>query len=77
MSRGATIRGDGPYGVFFYVYHNYNEMGICLPPFRDGRWTHGYDYSRVSYMMDMNMGRKTHMWVLSGQIPEIHKVGYE
>jgi hypothetical protein len=44
--------------------------------FRDGSWTRGYGYPRVSYPMDMDTGRKTHLWVLSGRIPEIHRVGY-
>jgi hypothetical protein len=43
---------------------------------RDGSWTHGYGYPRVSYPVDMDTGRKTHPWVLSGRIPEIHRVGY-
>jgi hypothetical protein len=43
---------------------------------RDDSWTCGYGYPRVSYPMDMDMGRKTHPWVLLGQIPEIHRVGY-
>jgi hypothetical protein len=33
-------------------------MGICLPASRDGRWTHGYEYSWVSYPMDMDMDKK-------------------
>ena len=43
---------------------------------RDGSWTRGYGYPRVSYPVDMDTGRKTHPWVLSGRIPEIHRVGY-
>jgi hypothetical protein len=43
---------------------------------RDGSWTRGYGYPRVSYPPDMDTGTKTHMWVLSGRIPEIHRVGY-
>jgi hypothetical protein len=31
----------------------------------------------VSYSMDMDVGRKNHLRVLSGRIPEIHWVGYE
>lgn len=46
------------------------------PRLRDGSWTHGYGYPRVSYPVDMDTGRKTHPWVLSGRIPEIHRVGY-
>jgi hypothetical protein len=42
---------------------------------RDGSWTHGYGYPRVSYPPDMDTGTKTHPWVLSGRIPEIHRVG--
>jgi hypothetical protein len=43
---------------------------------RDGSWTRGYGYPRVSYPLDMDTGTKTHPWVLSGRIPEIHRVGY-
>jgi hypothetical protein len=43
---------------------------------RDGSWTRGYGYPRVSYPPDMDTGTKTHSWVLSGRIPEIHRVGY-
>jgi hypothetical protein len=43
---------------------------------RDGSWTRGYGYPRVSYPPDMDTGTKTHPWVLSGRIPEIHRVGY-
>jgi hypothetical protein len=44
---------------------------------RDGIWTRGYGYPRVSYPMDMDTGWKTHLWILSGRVPEIHRIGYE
>jgi hypothetical protein len=43
---------------------------------RDGSWTRGYGYPRVSYPADMDTVRKTYPWVLSGRIPKIHRVGY-
>jgi hypothetical protein len=44
---------------------------------RDGSWTRGYGYPRVSYPMDMDTSRKIHPRVLSGWIPEMYRVGYE
>jgi hypothetical protein len=43
---------------------------------RDGSWTRGYGYPRVSYPMDMDTSRKIHPRVLSDRIPEIYRVGY-
>jgi hypothetical protein len=46
-------------------------------PGRDGSWTRGYGYSRVSYPVDMDSGKKTRPWVRSGRIPDIYRVGYK
>jgi hypothetical protein len=43
---------------------------------RDGNWTRGYGYPRVSYPVDMDTGWKTHPWILSGRVPKIRLVGY-
>jgi hypothetical protein len=49
---------------------------IVLVLVRDGNWTHGYGYLRVSYPVDMDTSWKTHPWILSGRVPEIRRVGY-
>jgi hypothetical protein len=56
----------------------HTASGGCGPPLtatasnrvsgRDGSWTRGYGYPWVSYPVDMDTGRKTHPWVLSGRI---------
>jgi hypothetical protein len=48
---------------------------LCYRP-RDGNWTRGYGYPRVSYSVDMDSGLKFYPWILSGRVPEIRRVGY-
>jgi hypothetical protein len=58
---------------------NDDEHSVCrhsCTACRDGNWTRGYGYPRVSYPMDMDTGWKTHPWILSGRVPEIRRVGY-
>jgi hypothetical protein len=43
---------------------------------RDGNWTRGYGYPRVSYPVDMDSGLKSYPWIQSGRVPEIRRVGY-
>jgi hypothetical protein len=49
----------------------------CPTRSRDGNWTRGYGYPRVSYPVDMDTGLKSYPWILSGRVPEIRRVGYE
>jgi hypothetical protein len=48
----------------------------CCPRSRDGNWTRGYGYPRVSYPVDMDSGLKSYPWIQSGRVPEIRRVGY-
>jgi hypothetical protein len=56
--------------------HNVGLGGGDVAMARDGNWTRGYGYPRVSYPVDMDMGWKTHPWILSGRVSEIRRVGY-
>jgi hypothetical protein len=53
------------------------DAGLQLFSTRDGNWTRGYGYPRVSYPVDMDTGLKSYSWILSGRVPEIRRVGYE
>jgi hypothetical protein len=58
------------------IPRSWNAHELRSTMYRDGSWTHGYRYPQVSYPVDMDTGRKTHLRDLSGRIPEIYRVGY-